>query len=272
MKNVKTLFNCGIDVEIKGIKINSKEVEPGDLFIARHGVNSDGHDFIDEATKKGAVCVLVSKNVNCNVPKILVDDVNSSIPEVMDWYYGNLNDKFNNIIGVTGTAGKTTMCNIINTIISYVSTSGLIGTNGIVSKDYTVSEFKTLNTTVNVDKLYEIANIFYKNKVKNLVLETSSYGLKYNRLGNVDLDVGVVTNFSSAHTNEHESNEDYLESKLKIINKLKNNGKLVLNYDDPVYNTFKSRCSKEVYSYGSNDICDLYFYDVKEQLMAHHLK
>ena len=49
MKNLKTLFNCGIDVVISGVQLNSKQVKKGDLFICRKGINSDAHDFINEA-------------------------------------------------------------------------------------------------------------------------------------------------------------------------------------------------------------------------------
>lgn len=64
----------------------------------------------------------------------MVNDVNFSIPEIMDWYYGNPNNKFKNVVGVTGTAGKTTVCNLINEILNYKLNCGCIGTNGVHSK------------------------------------------------------------------------------------------------------------------------------------------
>lgn len=266
MKNLKTLFNCGIDLIISGVKINSKEVTKGDLFLARMGINSDGHEFIDEAINNGAVALIVSKDVNSNVPIIKVNNVNEVIADIMDWYYGNPNTYFKNIIGVTGTAGKTTVCNLINNILNYKGDSGLIGTNGIISKKYNIDEFEVLNTTVSIDKLYSISNIFRNNNIPNFVIETSSYGLKYNRLGNIKLDVGIITNFSEAHINDYISKEEYLESKLMIIKKIKESGILILNYDDPYYQIFKSKSNCKTYTFGSNKNTDLYFTDVNESL------
>lgn len=266
MKNLKTLFNCGIDVLIGGIQINSKQVKKGDLFICRKGINSDAHDFVFEAIQKGAIAIVCSKNLKVNVPIIKVDDVNESIPKIMDWFYGIPNEKFKNIIGVTGTAGKTSVCNIINKILNDVDSSACIGTNGIHSKKYNLEDFDVPNTTYPINKYYEIIEKLKVTGVNNLIIETSSYGLKQNRLGNTKFDIAIVTNFSKAHLAEHDGLKDYLDSKLKIVDKIKKDGYLILNADDKMNYEFSKLCSSKVITYGKNINADLCFKDVSYNL------
>lgn len=266
MKNLKTLFNCGIDVVISGVQLNSKQVKKGDLFICRKGINSDAHDFINEAIENGALALVCDRNVNVKVPVVMVNDVNFSIPEIMDWYYGNPNNKFKNVVGVTGTAGKTTVCNLINEILNYKLNCGCIGTNGVHSKKYNFKEFDVPNTTLPIDKLYKIIDKFKENKVDNIVIESSSYGLKQNRLGNITFDIALVTNFSEAHIGEHSDIKDYLSSKLEIVRKIKKNGYLVLNADDINHHYFKDKSTAKAFTFGKNDKADLYFKDIKEGL------
>lgn len=266
MKNLKTLFNCGIDVLIDGIQINSKQVKKGDLFICRKGINSDGHDFIPQAIEKGAIAIVCGKNLKVNVPIIVVDDVNESIPEIMDWFYGNPSNNFKNIVGVTGTAGKTSVCNIINKILNDLDSSACIGTNGIHSKKYNLENFDVPNTTYPINKYYEIMETLKSTRINNLVIETSSYGLKQNRLGNTMLDIAIVTNFYKAHLTEHDDIKDYLDSKLKIIDKIKKDGYLILNADDKSSVEFSKRCNSNILTYGKNINADLCFKSVVQDL------
>ena len=82
MKKLIDLYpDCGVDVNIKDIKINSKEVNPGDMFVCTMGVSADRHDFIPEAIKNGASCVVVSRDVGTlSVPAIKVPDTNRELP------------------------------------------------------------------------------------------------------------------------------------------------------------------------------------------------
>ncbi len=266
MKNLKTLFNSNLDLEINNVKINSKDVKKGDLFICRKGINSDGHDFISDAIQHGAIAIIVDRNVDFSLPKILVNNVNEVIPDIMDWYYGNPNEKIKNIIGVTGTNGKTTVCNLINVLLNYKSSCGCIGTNGIHCKNYDLYQYDFPNTTVAIDKLYNSINMLKKENLENLVIESSSYGLQQNRLGNIMFDIGLVTNISEAHMGEHSDMQDYISSKLKMIDKIKKNGYLILNKDDISYEIFKNKCNKKILSFGRNKDANLYFKDVEERL------
>ena len=117
------------DVIIKAIKINSKEVEEGDLFVCTMGVTADRHDFIDDAIKNGASAIVVSKDVGTkSVPIIKVPNTNKELPYLCQKFY-DYPDHSMKMIGVTGTDGKTSVATIIQALISS-ELCGYIGTNG----------------------------------------------------------------------------------------------------------------------------------------------
>ena len=98
MKRLNELYNCNYDVEIKGIKINSKEIEPGDLFICTMGVTADRHDFIDSAIENGASAIVVSRDVGeKSVPIIKVEDTNKELPELCRRFYDYPHKKLHKI-------------------------------------------------------------------------------------------------------------------------------------------------------------------------------
>ena len=109
MKKLSELYNINDDRLIKAIKINSKEILPGDIFVCTMGVTADRHDFIDEAIKNGASAIVVSRDVGKkSVPVIKVDDTNLELRKLSAKFYDYPCDALY-MIGVTGTNGKTTV-------------------------------------------------------------------------------------------------------------------------------------------------------------------
>ena len=154
MKKLNELFDCNYDTEIKGIKINSKEIEPGDLFVCTKGVNTDRHDFIEDAIKNGASAIVVSHDVNFDIPTIKVEDTNKILPIICSKFYDHPEEKLI-IIGVTGTDGKTSTATIIQTLLGN-DICGYIGTNG--RSCYKFNK-EINNTTPDSDKLFQDANM-----------------------------------------------------------------------------------------------------------------
>ena len=150
MRRLSELYpNCP-DIEINEIKINSKEVVEGDIFVCTHGVTADRHDFIDDAIKNGAKAVVVEKDVSVDVPVIKVENTNKELPLLASRFYNHPDEKLE-IIGITGTNGKTTVASIIQDLIGR-DTCGYLGTNGLIYKDTAVS---IRNTTPDADRLYK---------------------------------------------------------------------------------------------------------------------
>ena len=149
VKKLSELYNINDDRLIKAIKINSKEVLPGDIFVCTMGVTADRHDFIDEAIKNGASAIVVSRDVGKkSVPVIKVDDTNLELRKLSAKFYDYPCDSLY-MIGVTGTNGKTTVAEIIYQLLG--ENAAYLGTNGKKYKDKHVS---IRNTCPDVDRLY----------------------------------------------------------------------------------------------------------------------
>lgn len=254
MKKLNELIDCEYDTLIKGIKMNSKEIEPGDLFLCTMGVTRDRHDFIDDAIKNGASAIVVSKDVGKkDVPVVKVDDTNKMLPILCKKFYDNPDEKLT-LISVGGTDGKTSTATIIQTLIGS-DKCGYIGTNG-----RSCAKFKkdVNNTTPDTDKLYMYFDEFVKAGCKYTVMETSSEAYFRHRLDTLSYQSGVITNITSEHLNIHGSFENYLECKCMQFKRIKKDGTSILNKDDKHYDEVRKACTGKVLTYGkdkSNDLC-----------------
>ena len=254
MKKLNELYpEIKDDINITDIKINSKEIKKGDLFVCTRGVTADRHDFIDEAIEQGAAAIVVSKDVGVKtVPIIKVKDTNEELPYLCQKFY-DFPDKKLKMIGVTGTDGKTSVATIIQTLIGK-DKCGYIGTNGRSYKEF---EGDSPNTTPDVHYLYKYLNEFVTNGCSYASTEASSEAFFRGRLKLMEYDVSVFTNITSEHLNIHGSFENYLESKLQLFKQTKKDGFCILNRDDSYYETVKKVCKGKILTYGSKDECDL---------------
>lgn len=249
----------GTDILIKGIKINSKEVVSGDLFVCTMGVTADRHDFIDDAIKNGASAIVVSKSIiEERVPVIKVPDTNRELPYLCQKFYGypDLNMK---MIGVTGTDGKTSVSTIIQTLIGS-NICGYIGTNGRRCASFTGDN---PNTTPDADRLYSYLKEFVDFGCKYTAMEASSEAFFRGRLQAMNFDVSVCTNITSDHLNIHGSLENYIESKLKLFSQTKEDGYCVLNQDDGYFERVKKASRGKILTYGRGSDATLQIVDFK---------
>lgn len=253
MKKLNQLIDTDIDVLVKGIKINSKNIEEGDLFLCTSGVNFDRHDFLDDAIKNGAVAAVVSKDVKASIPLVKVKDVDEVFPLIFQKFYDHP-EKEIKILTVGGTDGKTSTTTIAMHLLGE-DKCAYIGTNGAVFKLY---EKELANTTPDADVLYKEFRAFLDKGAKYVALETSSEAFFRNRLRDLEFDVAGFTNITTEHLNVHKTFENYLECKLKQMDHLKKGGLAVLNIDDAHYLDFKNRCKEKILTYGMNKEADLY--------------
>jgi len=238
----------GKDVLIGGIKINSKEVVPGDIFVCTMGVTADRHDFIDEAISNGAVAVVVEKDVNVNVPIIKVENTNKELSLLASRFY-DYPEKELDIIGITGTNGKTTVAKIIQDLIGN-DICAYLGTNGIVCSKFNES---IRNTTPDSDRLYGYFKRFVDSGCKLLSMETSSEAFYRNRLDNIKFKVGVVTNITEDHLNTHKTIENYVNCKKQLVANVEDDGFSILNVDDSYYCELKEVAKGSILTYGKKD-------------------
>lgn len=258
MKKINELYDCSYDTEIKNIKINSKEVEPGDVFVCTKGINSDRHDFIEEAINNGASFLIVKKDGNYKVPYIKVSDPNKELAILAQKFYDYPEEKLK-LIGITGTDGKTTTATIIRDLLGH-DLCGYIGTNGIEGNK--LSD-KISNTTPECHLIYKYLYLFSRENLKYVSMETSSEAFYRKRLENFKFDVGILTNITEDHLNIHKTLDNYIDSKKKLFRQIKDEGVAILNIDDKYYDEFKNLYSN-VLTYGKNSKADLYIKEVIE--------
>ena len=248
MKRLSELYDINDDRLIKGIKINSKEVEPGEIFVCTMGVTADRHDFIDEAIKNGASAIVVSRDVeNKSVPVIKVDDTNLELRKLSAKFY-DYPCNYLYMIGVTGTNGKTTVAEIIYQLLG--GSCAYIGTNG---KKYKGKKESIRNTCPDVDRLYKYFREFIDNGCNTVCMEASSEAFYRHRLDDIKYDIGIVTNITEDHLNIHKTIENYVDCKCQLVRQVKDEGYSILNSSDKYFDKFKREANGKIVSYGYKD-------------------
>ena len=214
------------------IKIDSRKVKPGDIFVAINGATVDGHDYIDQAIENGATKVVVEHDVDCNVDKEIVDDTNKWITDYISEHYAKEIEDMN-IIGVTGTNGKTTTASLTyQTLNKLGSKTAYIGTIGFYLPDEDFIELP--NTTPNILDLYELFLTAKEHECKNVMMEVSSHALDQKRVQGITFKVAAFTNLTQDHLDYHKTMENYLKAKMLILKQL--DGPMLVNADDPTVN------------------------------------
>lgn len=249
MKKLNELYKCDYDTEIYGIKINSKEIEPGDLFVCTMGINADRHDYVDDAVNRGAVAIVASKEINVKVPVIMVPNTNEELPRLCARFYDHPDEKIK-IYSVTGTDGKTSTATIVQALLGK-DVCGYLGTNG---RSCAAFNKETNNTTADTDKLYMYFYDFLEAGCKEVCMESSSEAFFRGRLKHIKYDIGAITNITREHLNIHGSFENYIDCKCQQFRQIKENGYAILNKDDEYYQTVRDCVTcKHVFTYGKDE-------------------
>ena len=246
MKKISDLYNIDNDTLVKDIKINSKEVVEGDIFVCTMGVTADRHDFVNEAVKKGAKLIVASKKVDVDVPVVYVENTNKELISLAKKVYDY--DESLKLIGVTGTNGKTTVALMIKHLLG--NDTGYMGTNGIISNSFNEM---IRNTTPDADRLYKYFKRFKEDNCKNIVMETSSESFYRNRLDGLDFEIGILTNITEDHLNIHKTIENYVDCKMDLFRKVKKDGFCILNTDDNYYDLALKNSNGKVLTYGKKE-------------------
>lgn len=217
------------------IKSDSRKVKPGDIFVALDGISSNGSEYIASAIKNGA-SKIVAHSGSYEVETVIVPDTRKYLNEYL---VNNYNDILNemNIIGITGTNGKTTTAflvyealNLLNKKCAYIGTIGYY-------LDKKVANLP--NTSPDICEIYDMVINAYDNGFKTVIIEVSSQGLAYNRFEGLLFDYALFTNLTQDHLDFHKTMENYALTKQKLFNKLKTNGKRFINIDDKYCDYFK---------------------------------
>ena len=242
------------NLDILDITYNSKEVTKGSLFVCIRGENSDGHDFAKDAEKNGAAAILCEKQVQVNIPQIVVSSTRKALSKVFSCFYDNPQNKLK-IIGLTGTNGKTTTSFLIKSILEESGKKvGLIGTQGaFIGKQF----FQTGLTTPDPQFLFKLLKQMVDFGVEYVVMEVSAHALSLDKTEGIVFEVGVLTNLTQDHLDFFKTMENYKHAKLKLFerNKIKS---AVLNFDDEFGRKLAETITVPFLSYSLNNPSDVF--------------
>ena len=251
-------------VEVSGISYNSKTTKQGDIFICLVGENTDGHEYAQMAIDNGAVALLVERPVDIKIPQVVVRNTRHKIADIADRFYSRPSLGLN-LIGITGTNGKTTVTHLMQKIFEENNQKcALIGTLGYkLSSNGEYRDAK--HTTPQAPELQAMLRMIKDvEKIDNVVMEVSSHALEQNRVGGCRFDGAILTNLTQDHLDYHITMENYFEAKSILFKNLKEGNFAVINIDDQYGEKFLNLVPEDVniYTYGIKNNADIMAKDI----------
>lgn len=224
-------IRVGFDtIDVTGLTLDSRKVEPGFVFAALPGVSVHGRQFAAKAVASGAVAVLSDAKIDdVNVPVIVDADPAALLARMAKRFHGGQPE---HVVAITGTNGKSSTVDFLRQIWEAAGIEGAsLGTLGVARKGETVT---TGYTTPDSVALHQALHRLKAEGVTHLAMEASSHGLKQRRMEAVDLSIGAFTNLTQDHLDYHPDFEDYFASKARLFTeRLPVGAPAIINVDTP---------------------------------------
>ena len=257
------------DIEITELVNDSRKVTDGSVFVCISGAVVDGHDFVSDVVEKGAIAVIVEKEVEApeHVTVIKVEDTRYALALTSAAYFGYPADELK-VIGITGTKGKTTTTYMVKSILEGVGHKvGLIGTIEAIIGDEVIP---AKNTTPESFTIHEYFRKMVDAGCDSVVMEVSSQGLMLHRTAGIPFEIGIFTNLGEDHIgpNEHKDFEDYKRCKGLLFKQCKIG---IANVDDAHFERVFKDATCKVETFGFSEKAALRANDTKLVSTPGHL-
>lgn len=266
------------EISVKGIACDSRQVKPDYIFVAISGYTEDGNYYIPQALEAGASVVISSKRIEKltrpsrwggSATQIVVENPRKDLAKLATIFYNHPSDKLN-IIGITGTNGKTTVSYLAEAI--FKENGAKVGVLGTIAYRLGEKILPAPITTPPSSDLQQILRKLVDGKFSTVVMEVSSHALSLDRVEGCEFDSAIFTNLSREHLDFHKSIEEYLEAKIKLFSILgkdarKEREKLaVLNLDDPSTEKIIQSTEAKIITYGIEKKADVVAKNIKLNL------
>ena len=260
LKEIEMIENAGnLDVDVSGIEYNSQNVNRGSVFVAIKGFQRNGAEFIEEAVEKGAVGVVLEEGtamlnkIGVKTGTVVVKNSRKALASLSADFFGHPSRELD-IVGITGTNGKTTIAYILESILQSAGRkTGVIGTINYRFGRKVKPAMQTTPESLDLQKMFrDMADV----KIDNCILEVSSHSLTLDRVYKTDFSVGVFTNLTQDHLDFHHTEEDYFKAKEKLFLEY-NLKKAVINVDDPYGKMISKKTSAETITIGIIEKSDI---------------
>ena len=253
---IKKVLNNKKSYFFDGASINSKKIKNQNLFIAIKGKNKDGHNFLNEAIKKGASHCVVSKNIKKKYKLIRVGSTMNFLKSLAQNKRDVSSAKF---IAVTGSVGKTTVKTMLGDLLNR----------------YSKTYFSPQSYNNHYGVPLSLCNIEPKHKFGVFEVGMSNFKEIFRLSSMVKPEIGIITNISEAHLENFKSIRDIAKAKSEIIYNIQKDGTIILNKDDKFFNYFKKIARKnniKVRSFGYSKKADVRFLSLKKSKKNYNLK
>jgi UDP-N-acetylmuramoyl-L-alanyl-D-glutamate--2,6-diaminopimelate ligase len=259
IKKLERLTNYSIT----GVQCNSKLIEKGNIFVAINGHECDGHNYISDAVKRGAIAIVGERDMkNLPMPFVKVANSRKSLGKLAAHFYHHPANN-HKIIAITGTNGKTTTAYMLQHIITSIGERcSLFGTVAHVINNKKIRAQNTTPDPLLLQKLLSESND------KFVVMEASSHGIDQHRLEGITIDYGYFTNLSHEHLDYHKNLESYFNVKASLFQMLKKHGEAIIGTYSVWGNHLKQRLLQEekpVFSIGEKKSDDIQLVKVDQR-------
>ncbi len=251
LKNIEILYksdNYTDMITIDHLTDNTSDIDFNSCFVCVKGNKFDSHDLIDKAAITPKL-IIANREIKTNTPYVIIKNTTKSLPLICANFFKNPSSELN-LIGVTGTDGKTTTSQITKQLLDRVNSCAYIGTNGFMFGEKKISTHLTTPKPIILNRFLTNIN---REFIKNVTIEVSSQGIDAHRVDYLNFKVAVFTNLSHEHLDYHKTIENYFLSKLKLFQMLNKESHAVINLDSEPYASRIIKSTKaNLITYGTN--------------------
>ena len=243
-------------VAVRNIEFDSRKVGLNDVFVAVKGTLSDGHDYIQKASEQGAITIIceeIPKKVINGITYVQTDDSQKALAIMAANIYDNPSEKLQ-LIGVTGTNGKTTITSLLFQLFKKAGYKvGLLSTVKIMVD---TKQYDTTHTTPDSLTINRYLNEMVEEGVEFCFMEVSSHGIHQKRTEGLQFKGGIFTNLSHDHLDYHKDFAEYRDVKKLFFDQLPKSAFALTNVDDKNGKVMLQNTSAKKYSYALKSIAD----------------
>lgn len=227
-------FRGAGEVVPEGIAEDSRQVVPGNLFLALKGEKHDGHDFAGEALRRGAVGAIVEHFLNLDLPQLKVSSGRRAAAHAASILLGEPGEDLS-VAAITGTNGKTTTAILVRHLLGGAEATAAVGTLGVIGPDGSIRPGTGRLTTPSPVEMAKILRSLVDEGVSAVSLEASSHALDQSRLDAIEVEVAAFTNLTRDHLDYHRTFAEYREAKARLLSLVSPVGGVVVNGADPAW-------------------------------------
>lgn len=245
-----------MDVMVNHVHLDSREVKPGDAFVAIKGTATDGHNFISSAIQNGATtifCEFYPKGLSTKVTYVTTLDLHKKLGAIASVFYGNPDRKLQ-LIGVTGTNGKTTVATMFFNMLRQMQIScGLLSTVKICLNE---EQIPAALTTPDIFSIYRYLHLMVERNYKFAVMEVSSHAIHQDRIQGLRFSAAAFTNISHDHLDYHKTFKEYIHTKKLLFDRLDKDAVAITNIDDRNGEIMIQNSSAKIKTYALRNVAD----------------